>query len=72
MNQVAYYGMYTDAGNAAVDAIVQAAISNDLSWLEVYQCLVNLSQSENFEEALDTVVREYVYNAVGATEDFYV
>ena len=72
MSEVAYYGMYTDAGNMAVHAIVQGAISNDLSQPEIYQCLVNLSQCENFEEALDTVVREYVYNAAGCTEDFYM
>ena len=67
-----YYGMFTDAGNAAVNAIVQSAISNDLSWLEIYQCLVELSQCENFEEATDTVVRELVYDATGSIGDFYV
>jgi hypothetical protein len=67
-----YYGMYTDAGNAAVNSIVQGAISNDLAWLEVYQCLVNLADNPDFAEALDTVVRELVYDAVGCTGDFYV
>jgi len=76
MNQVKhngeYYGMYTDAGNAAVHSIVQGAISNDLAWLEVYQCLVNLADNPDFAEALDTVVRELVYDACGCTGDFYV
>jgi hypothetical protein len=76
MNQVKhngeYYGMYTDAGNAAVHSIVQGAISNDLSWLEVYQCLVNLADNPDFAEVLDTVVRELVYDACGCTGDFYV
>lgn len=72
MNQVAYYGMFTDAGNAAVNSIVQGAISNDLAWLEVYQCLVNLAENPDFAEATDTMVRELVYDAVGATGDFYV
>jgi len=72
MSEVAYYGMFTDAGNAAVHSIVQGAISNDLTWLEVYQCLVYLAENPDFAEALDTVVREMVYDAVGCTGDFYV
>jgi hypothetical protein len=72
MSEVAYYGMFTDAGNAAVHAIVEGAISNDLAWLEVYQCLVYLAENPDFAEALDTVVREMVYDAVGCTGDFYV
>jgi len=67
-----YYGMYTDAGNAAVNSIVQGAISNDLNWPEIYRCLVELSWCENFEEATDTVVRELVYDAAGCTGDFYM
>jgi len=67
-----YYGMYTDAGNAAVHSIVQGAISNDLAWLEVYQCLVNLAENPDFEEATDTMVRELVFDAVGAIGDFYI
>ena len=67
-----YYGMFTDAGNAAVNSIVQGAISNDLDWPEIYHCLVELSQCENFEEATDTVVREMVYDAAGCTGDFYI
>jgi len=76
MNQVEYngeyYGMFTDAGNAAVNSIVQGAISNDLAWLEVYQCLVNLAENPDFAEATDTMVRELVYDAVGCTGDFYI
>ena len=76
MNQVEYngeyYGMFTDAGNAAVNSIVQGAISNDLAWLEVYQCLVNLAENPDFAEATDTVVRELVYDAAGCTGDFYM
>ena len=72
MNQVSDYGMFTDKGNLAVLLIVEGAISNGLSWLEVYQCLVRLSEQPGFEEALDTAVRELVYDAVGCTGDFYV
>ena len=64
MSEVADFGMFTDAGNAAVQAIVEGAISNDLSWDEVYDCLVRLSEQEGFGEATDTVVREMVYTAI--------
>jgi hypothetical protein len=76
MNQVEYngeyYGMFTDAGNAAVHSIVQGAISNDLSWLETYQCLVNLAENPDFAEATDTMVRELVYDELGCGGDFYI
>ena len=55
-----------------VNIIVQGAISNDFVWPEIYHCLVELSQCENFEEATDTVVREMVYDAAGCTGDFYI
>ena len=64
MNQVTDFGMFSDMGNLAVLSIVEGAISNDLPWLEVYQCLVNLSEQPGFEEATDTMVREMVYNAI--------
>jgi len=56
--------MYTDAGNEAVYGIVQGAISNDLSWSEVVDCLSRLSANEKFAECMDTVVRERVYDAI--------
>jgi hypothetical protein len=67
-----YYGMYTEAGNQAVHAIFEQARINSLSWLEVYQELVNLADIEGFGEATDTMVREYVYSALGFGSDFYV
>ena len=70
-----YYGMYTDAGNQAVHAIVEHALENKQAWLEVYQELCRLAEVQAFSEATDTMVREYVYSAVGADErreSFYV
>ena len=64
MSEVAYYGMYTDAGNDAVHAIVEGAISNDLTWSEVVDCLSALSANEEFAECMDTMVREIVYAAI--------
>jgi isocitrate lyase len=67
-----YYGMFTDAGNQAVHAIVEHAQASDLTWLEVYQELVRLAEVKVFAEALDTMVREIVYDALGFNSDFYV
>ena len=70
-----YYGMYTDAGNQAVHAIVEHALKNNQAWLTVYQELCRLAEVKAFGEATDTMVREYVYSAVGAdnrNESFYV
>ena len=66
--QEIYYGMYTDAGNQAVHAIVEHALKNKQAWLEVYQELCRLAEVQAFSEATDTMVREYVYSAVGADE----
>jgi hypothetical protein len=70
--QEIYYGMFTDAGNQAVHAIVEHARENKLAWLEVYQELCRLAEVEVFAEARDTMVREIVYDAIGADDDFYV
>jgi hypothetical protein len=70
--QEIYYGMYTDAGNQAVHAIVEYAQASDLTWLEVYQELVRLAEVKVFAEATDTMVREIVYDALSFESDFYV
>jgi hypothetical protein len=70
--QEIYYGMYTDAGNQAVHAIVEQARATNQAWLEVYQELVRLADVEVFGEATDTMVREIVYDALGFNSDFYV
>ena len=72
--QEIYYGMFTDAGNQAVHAIVEYAKANGAQWENVLPMLGNLAQSDRakFGEALDTVVREIVYDACNFTDDFYV
>ena len=68
--------MFTSEGNVAVSGIVEYAKMHNLSWKVVYQNLVDLSNfDEKYAEAMDTVVREAVYAAIGAykrDEDFYV
>ena len=69
------YGMFSEEGDQAVHEIVQRGISKDSSWLEVYQDLVKLAESNRdlYGEALDTMVRDCAYEALGKLkENFYV
>jgi hypothetical protein len=67
-----YYGMFTEAGNEAVDALVTVAKAMELSWPEVYEALYKLADNPKFSEATDTAVREYVYDACGFKTEFYI
>lgn len=67
-----YYGMFTEAGNEAVDALVTCAKMLEMTWPEVYSALEKLAERENFGEATDTMVREIVYDACGFTTEFYI
>ena len=72
-----YYGMYSDEGNMAVHGIVVAAKSQNLSWKQTFNALRDLADSnpDSFGEAMDTMVRECVYDAIGADkrgECFYI
>jgi hypothetical protein len=58
------YGMYTDAGNSAVDSIVEMARKHQLSWHTVHDMLDAISLEEAYEEATDTAVREAVYETL--------
>lgn len=55
------YGMYTDAGNSAVDSIVEMARKHQLTWPTVVGMLEAISLEEAYEEATDTAVKEAVY-----------
>jgi hypothetical protein len=70
-----YYGMFSDEGNEAVHQIVQRGLLENRAWLEVYQDLVRLAESDRdrFGEATDTTVRDMAYEALGRfNENFYV
>ena len=69
-----YYGMFTDFGNDAVEAIVRQARILEMDWPMVCAELRNLAFRfpEDFGEATDTMVREMVYDKLGFTSDFYV
>jgi hypothetical protein len=59
-----HYGMFTDAGNEAVDSIVEMARKHQLSWSTVRAILAALAQEEAYDEATDTAVREAVYETL--------
>lgn len=75
-NAVPDYAMYTELGNAGVHGIVVAARARQLTWVQTLDALRQLSDSnpELFGEAMDTMVRECVYDALGCAnrgENFY-
>jgi hypothetical protein len=57
------YGMFTDAGNQAVESIVMLKFQRQLSWGTVQAMLAALALEEVYSEAVDTAVREAVYEA---------
>ena len=62
------YQMFTDAGNAAVAAIVEDAVDryggHGDAWERCYTELEKLQTVEVFSEADDTAVRDAVWHAV--------
>jgi len=66
------YGMFTDAGNREVAAIVDHAKAKQLTWAQTYKLLSQLAMVSDYAEALDTMVREIVYDAIGADGPFYI
>ena len=58
------YAMFTELGNAAVDAIVVTARENNLTWSQVLRALRALAERDAFGEAMDTMVRECVFDAL--------
>jgi len=76
MQVVQSFGMFSDAGNQAVAGIIEYHTYCKSPWALVQQNLRDLADSdyEKFGEAMDTAVREVVYEAIGAYdrgEDFY-
>ena len=61
---MSYYGMFTENGNRVIDGIVIFAKEYNYTWECVNEILTKISEIEGFEEATDTAVREYVYEAM--------
>ena len=75
-NAVPDYAMYTELGNAGVHGIVVAARAKQLTWSQTLAALRQLAESNEdlFGEAMDTMVRECVYDTLGCAqrgENFY-
>lgn len=68
------YGMYSQFGNDAVEAVVRRAQVLQLDWPATYAELIDLANRfpHDFGEATDTAVRECVYDALGFTSSFYI
>lgn len=69
--QMLDYGMFSEEGNNAVRLIVQNAKTYNLRWIDVYRELQDLSELEGYGEAMDTMVREIVYDALCYKDEFY-
>ena len=63
--------MFTEHGNNAIRLLIQNAQVHNLTWLDVYRELQELSNREGYEEAMDTAVREVVYDALCYKDNFY-
>ena len=55
------FGMFTEEGDYEVYRIVDLAKRAKLTWHQVNGLLTQLSNTEGFEEATDTVVKERVW-----------
>lgn len=73
INNFQSFAMFSEAGDRAVAGIVARARENRSTWPEVYSELRALADSdpENFGEAMDTAVREEVYEALNFDTNFY-
>jgi hypothetical protein len=69
--QMSNYGMFSDEGNDAIRALIQKAQVENLRWIDVYRELQELATLEGYEEAMDTAVREIVYDALVYKDNFY-
>ena len=58
------YAMFTEEGNAMVNAIVTAAIDMERDFDYVMDKLNMLQETEAYAEATDTEVRETVYEVM--------
>ena len=58
------YAMFTEEGNAMVNAIVTAAIDMERDYDYVMDKLNILQETEAYAEATDTEVRETVYEVM--------
>ena len=68
--QMIDYAMFTEEGNAMVNAIVTAAIDMERDYDYVMDKLEILQETEAYSECLDTEVRETVYEVMRNHEEY--
>ena len=68
------YTVFTEEDDSLVAGIVASAKGTNADWPWVYEKLEMLGETEGFEEATDTQVREAVFDAIGYDNDtpFYI
>ena len=68
------FGMFSEQGNVGVAALVNYARAANLTWPETYSALCKLATANPtvYGEALDTDVRERVYDVLNFTSAFYI
>ena len=64
------YAMFTEEGNAMVNAIVTAAIDMERDYDYVMDKLEILQKTDAYSECLDTAVREAVYEVMQNHEEY--
>lgn len=58
------YGMFTEEGNKIIDALVSLAKVANFSWQNTLSSLRCIAYNKEYEEAMDTAVREAVFCAL--------
>lgn len=60
-----HYGMYTEAGNDAIEGVIMIARAANMNRDAVVELLWSVSEYEGYREASDTEVREIVLSELG-------
>jgi hypothetical protein len=69
------YGMFSKAGDFAVDMIVELAKQGQWSWADTYRAMTQVADGNpEVGEIMDTAVREVIYDLVvpAHDQDFYI
>ena len=68
-----YFGMFTDEGNEFVANFVNNARQEGWDWPQTLEAIIEISETrKEYGEMCDTMVKELIYDAIGATGKFYI
>lgn len=66
------FSMYTDAGDAVAQKIVDLSQTAGLNWPQTLKLMIMISvQKPEYGELMDTAVREVIYSRCNFTTSFY-